>query len=177
MIGYMITMRRKSIFQNVFIRDIILNIIAASVLTPKRVRVAIYRMAGMELETDGIAPGTFMGGTDIIVGSDTFININCFFDNVASIKIGRGCIIAMEVMFITSYHDIPLKPSKVKKGGSEGKNIVVKNNCWIGARATILPGVTIGEGCVVAAGAVVNKDCEPYGLYAGIPAKRIKDLN
>ena len=50
------------------------------------------------------------------------------------------------------------------------------DGCWICAGCTILPGVTIGEGCVIAAGSVVNKDCAPDGLYAGVPAKRIKDL-
>jgi maltose O-acetyltransferase len=172
----MITMRRKSIFQNIFSRYVILNFIAASELTPNKIRTAIYRMAGIKVKNVIIKPGTFMGGTDIIIGVSTFINYNCFFDNVESIKIGDGCIIAMEVIFTTSSHDIITETDKVKIGNSKGKKIVVKNNCWIGARATILPGVTIGEGCVVAAGAVVNKDCESYGLYAGVPAKRIKDL-
>ena len=54
--------------------------------------------------------------------------------------------------------------------------LVVSSGCWIGARAVLLPGLTIGEGCVVGAGAVVTKDCLPIGLYAGIPARRIRDL-
>jgi maltose O-acetyltransferase len=48
---------------------------------------------------------------------------------------------------------------------------------WIGARATIMPGVTIGDGVTVAAGAVVTRDCEPDGLYAGVPAQRVKKLS
>lgn len=54
---------------------------------------------------------------------------------------------------------------------------LIKDGCWVGANVTIIPGVTIGEGCIIAAGAVVTKNCEPDGLYAGVPAKRIKDLN
>ena len=49
----------------------------------------------------------------------------------------------------------------------------IKDRCWISGDTTILPGVTSGEGCVIASGAVVTTDCEPYGIYAGIPAKRI----
>lgn len=54
--------------------------------------------------------------------------------------------------------------------------ITVGDGCWIGARAVILPGVTIGDGCVIAAGAVVSKDCAPNGMYAGVPARRIREL-
>lgn len=64
-------------------------------------------------------------------------------------------------------------------GGGEGYTFptLIKDGCWVGANVTIIPGVTIGEGCIIAAGAVVTKNCEPDGLYAGVPAKRIKDLN
>ncbi|MCR4913326.1 MAG: acyltransferase [Lactobacillus sp.] len=54
--------------------------------------------------------------------------------------------------------------------------VKIDDGCWIGANVTILPGVHIGKGCVIGAGAVVNKDCEPNGVYVGVPAKRIKDL-
>lgn len=53
----------------------------------------------------------------------------------------------------------------------------VGDGCWIGANATILPGVTVAPGCVIAAGAVVTKDTEPDGLYAGVPARRVRDLD
>ncbi|WP_447643573.1 acyltransferase [Nocardioides zeae] len=52
----------------------------------------------------------------------------------------------------------------------------IGNGAWIGARALILPGVSVSEGCVIAAGAVVNRNTEPHGLYAGVPARRIRDL-
>ena len=55
-------------------------------------------------------------------------------------------------------------------------DIVVEDGAWIGASCTILPNVTIANGCVIAAGSVVTKSTEPNGLYAGVPAKRIKDL-
>jgi maltose O-acetyltransferase len=54
---------------------------------------------------------------------------------------------------------------------------VIEDGCWIGAGATILPGVTVRAGCIVASGAIVTKDCEPNGLYAGNPARRIRELD
>lgn len=56
-------------------------------------------------------------------------------------------------------------------------DVVVEDGCWLGGNVTVLPGVTIKKGCIVGAGAVVTKDTEPDGLYAGIPAKRIKELD
>jgi len=50
----------------------------------------------------------------------------------------------------------------------------IGDRCWLGARAMILPGVTVGEGTIIGAGAVVNKDCEPGAVYAGVPARRVR---
>nr|WP_243895920.1 acyltransferase [Paenibacillus sp. F411] len=78
-------------------------------------------------------------------------------------------------MFCTDTHEIGTSDER----GGERKLLPIKvdDGCWIGARVTILPGVTVGQGCIIAAGAVVTKDCEPNGLYAGVPARRIKDLS
>lgn len=54
--------------------------------------------------------------------------------------------------------------------------IVIGRGCWIGANVTIMPGVTIGDGCVIGAGSLVTNDCEPNGVYVGIPARRKKEL-
>ncbi|WP_247602466.1 DapH/DapD/GlmU-related protein [Gordonia rubripertincta] len=63
------------------------------------------------------------------------------------------------------------------RAAGEGRRpIVVGDYCWIGAGAIILPGVVVGEGCIISAGAVVIRDCEPNGLYAGVPAIRKRDL-
>ena len=56
------------------------------------------------------------------------------------------------------------------------QKVTIKKGAWLGANVTVLPGVTIGENSVVAAGALVNKDVEPNSVYAGIPAKKIKEL-
>ncbi|WP_081357668.1 acyltransferase [Neomoorella thermoacetica] len=81
----------------------------------------------------------------------------------------------MEVMICTSTHVIGEKNKRA--GESKNLPVIIGDGCWIGTRAVILPGVKIGEGCIIAAGAVVTKDCESNGLYAGVPAKRIKNLS
>ena len=110
----------------------------------------------------------------IYMGKGTFANSHCFFDTSNDIIIGDNVSIAMKVNFITSSHEIGNDEKRAK--GAWNKPIVVEDGCWIGACVTILPGVTIGKGCVIAAGAVVTKDCSKNGLYAGLPAVRVKDL-
>lgn len=78
------------------------------------------------------------------------------------------------VVFITSNHSMN---SSDKRGGQlKPLPIVIKDGCWIGANVTILPGTIIEEGCVIAAGSVVKGVCKINSLYAGVPAKKIKDL-
>jgi maltose O-acetyltransferase len=160
----------KSNFFNFFV-----NVLAGSILTPRITRSSIYKLWGIKTKSNGIAPRCFFGGKRVTIGQGTFVNYKCFFDNSASIKIGQNCSIGMEVLFCTSSHEIGDEDKRSGKGF--GEPIQVEDGCWIGARATILPGVTIGKGCIIASGAVVKNDCKPNGLYAGVPAKRIKDLS
>ncbi len=121
-----------------------------------------------------VNPGLFFRTNKVKIGA-SFVNNNCHFENSEMVEIGNNCHIAMDVLFCTDSHEIG---SEQKRGGElYFSPIKVGNGCWIGARATILPGVKIGDGCIIAAGSVVNKDCESNGLYAGVPAKRIKDLS
>lgn len=160
---------------DIFLRDAIVNGIASSNLTPRLIRIIIYKIYGMDLKSFGIRGGCFFGRPRVSVGRGTFINYNCFFEATHKIRIGDNCAIAMGVTFCNSNHETnnPLK----RAGKVQSKPITVGNGVWIGANSTILPGVTIGDGCVITAGAVVAKDCEPNGVYGGVPAKRIKDLN
>ncbi|WP_431307070.1 acyltransferase [Candidatus Protofrankia datiscae] len=56
------------------------------------------------------------------------------------------------------------------------KPVAIGNDCWLGSRVIVMSGVTIGHHCVIATGSLVNRDCKPYGLYAGSPARRVHDL-
>lgn len=154
------------------------NNVAPSVWTPMRLRRRLLQRHGVELD-DRSGPvvwlyGGIVSGTGLKVGSETFIGPRCHFEGGAPIVIGCRCNIAMEVFFCTPTHE--LGSSRQRAGAPLFQAISVGDGCWIGARALILPGVSIGEGCIIAAGAVVARNCEPNGLYAGVPARRIRDL-
>lgn len=151
-----------------------INYMAQSVLIPGILRYLIYKVSGMKIYSKDIFAKCFFKTNKIIIGKGTFINYCCFFDNIAEIEIGNNCSIAMEILFCTTTHE---QGSKKQRGDRVNcYPIKVGDGCWIGARTTILPGVTIGSGCIIAAGALVNSDCECNSLYAGIPAKKIKNL-
>lgn len=111
-------------------------------------------------------------GQNIKVGKNVFINSGCCFQDQGGIEIGNNVLIGQQVVIATINHDlIPQKranmfPAPVKIG----------NDVWIGAHATILSGVTIGDGAVIAAGAVVTKDVPQNVVVAGVPAKIIKQI-
>jgi len=156
--------------------DGLVNGLAASKLTPRPVRYAIYRLCGMQVQSPSILAGSFFLGPRIHIGRGTFVNYRCFFENnLAPIEIGENCSIAMEVMFCTGTHKLGGRAHRA--GPAVGGAIRVQPGTWIGTRAVLLPGVTVGAGCVIAAGAVVTQDCAPHGLYAGVPARRIRNLD
>lgn len=159
---------------SVHLRDLIVNGLAAWHLLPRKLRWRIYRAYGLEIATPGVRPGCFFGGRDVRIGPGTFINYGCFFDNLGRIEIGAGCRVGMRVMVVTSNHE--LGGPEQRGGRAFGQRVSIGDGCWIGAGAVILPGVTIGPGAVVAAGAVVTGDCEPNAVYAGNPARKMRDL-
>lgn len=111
-------------------------------------------------------------GKNISFGKNVFINSNCHFQDQGGITIGNGAMLGHNVVLATATHD--LAPSKSRK--LHYKPIVIGDNAWIGSNAVILQGVTVGEWAVVAAGAVVTKDVEPFTVVGGIPAKFIKKI-
>ncbi len=155
-----------------FIWDILANNIAASSLLPNRIRAILYRLLGIQTMTNIIRSRCSFRGPHIKIGHGTFVNYSCTIED--HVEIGNNCKIAFDVIFCTSTHKIG--PHEMRGGESIYKPIKVGDGCWIGARVTVLPGVTIGDGCIIAAGAVVNSDCEADGLYAGVPARRVKEL-
>ncbi|EKE74340.1 acetyltransferase [Celeribacter baekdonensis B30] len=89
-------------------------------------------------------------------------------DGRGGLRFGRNVNVSSEAAFWTAQHDY-----QDASFATIFAPIEVCDWCWIGPRVTVLPGVTIAEGCVVAAHSVVTKSTDPYGVYAGIPAKRI----
>lgn len=155
-------------------RNILLNSLASSPICTPRLRRCICRIVGHEVQNMfsncfiGFGPGK------LNIGKGTYCNNLCYFDLGADITIGENCNIAMQVSFINNTHEIGTEQRRGGKGLA--LPIVIEDGCWIGGRVTILPGVTVRQGCVIAAGALVTKDTLPNGLYAGVPAKLIRKL-
>ena len=104
----------------------------------------------------------------IYIGKNTHINQGCLIDGRGGIYIGDNVSISHNVTIMTGSHD-----SNSKYFANKHLPISIKDYVWIGTNATILQNVTLEEGCVVAAGAVVTKNFPPYSIIAGVPAKII----
>jgi acetyltransferase-like isoleucine patch superfamily enzyme len=115
---------------------------------------------------------TFVTGDHLSIGDNVVINRKCYIDGRFGVEINNNISISSEVCILSMDHD----PNHPQFATRQSK-VIIKDNVWVGIRAIILPGVTLGEGCVVAANSVVTKDVEPYKIVAGIPAKVIKDRN
>lgn len=115
---------------------------------------------------------SFFAPEGVVVGSNSIIGNDRFLDGRQSIKIGRNVNISGNVNIYTLEHD-PQDPTFGTKGGP----VVIEDYSYIASRSTILPGVVIGEGAVVAAGAVVCKDVAPYSIVGGVPARQIGTRN
>lgn len=113
---------------------------------------------------------TFDCTTNFSVGRNTVVNAGCRIDNKAGIAIGENVSISQQVMILAADHDMDSPDF-----AGRNRPVVIEDYVWIGTRAMIMPGVTIGKGAVVAAGAVVTKNVEPYTVVAGVPAKFIKN--
>ncbi|MBX5165264.1 MULTISPECIES: sugar O-acetyltransferase [unclassified Rhizobium] len=112
-------------------------------------------------------------GLNISVGANVFINQGCHFMDMGGIAIGDDVMIGPKVTIVSAGH--PVSPSK-RRNGITAAPVIIGKNVWIGAAATILQGVTIGENAVIAAGAVVSRSVPANSMVAGVPARVIKHL-
>ena len=90
--------------------------------------------------------------------------------------IGSHVNLAQGITVTALNHNFDDTEKRIDEQGVSTKPVTIENDVWVGANAVILPGVTIGNHCVVAAGAVVTKDVPPHSLVAGVPAKVIKQI-
>ena len=111
-------------------------------------------------------------GKNTKIGRNVFINFDCTFLDLGGITIDDNVMLAPRVSLLSEGHPVSVNDRQTLTVGK----IHIKRNAWIGAHATILQGVTIGENSVVAAGAVVSKDVPANTVVGGIPAKNIKSI-
>lgn len=108
----------------------------------------------------------------VSIGDNCVINREVYLDGRTGVVIGNNVNVSFQTCILSLHHDHN-DPAFPAIGGV----VTVQDHAWIGARATILPGVTVGEGAVVAAGAVVTRNVEPYTVVGGVPARKIGERN
>ncbi|MEQ9378102.1 MAG: sugar O-acetyltransferase [Imperialibacter sp.] len=145
-----------------------------SATDPKEIRDLLSQITGSDIdETVAVFTPLYINyGKHTKIGKNAFINFDCVFLDLGGITIEDGVLIAPKVSLLTEGHPVspPERHSLVPKA------IHIKKNAWIGANATILQGVTIGENSVVAAGSVVSSDVPDNVVVGGTPAKIIKEI-
>ena len=143
--------------------------------TPEELREIIGRLIGKKVDDAfRLFPPFYTDfGKNITIGKEVFINSGCHFQDQGGIEIGDGTLIGHNVVLATINHD--LDPEKNRK--NHYAPIKIGSHVWIGSNATVLPGVTIGDWAVVAAGAVVTKDVPPMTVVGGVPAKVLKQID
>lgn len=114
---------------------------------------------------------------EMIIGEGSWIGQNCFFHSAGGIRIGKCVGIGPCVKIITSYHKENKMELPVLHNPLEFKPVEISDGADIGVGTIILPGLSIGEGAIVGAGSVVTKNIEAYSVYAGVPAKRMRQRN
>ncbi|MCK4788977.1 MAG: acyltransferase [Desulfobacteraceae bacterium] len=131
----------------------------------------IFKYAGKNINVE---KGAYFGdGSEIEIGDYSGIGVNC--QTCGPIKIGNDVMIGSDVIILTQNHkfdrlDIPMRQQRYRPR----ELVVIDDDVWIGTRVIILPGVHIGKGAIVGAGAVVTKDVAEYAIVGGNPAKVIK---
>ena len=143
--------------------------------TPEEIREIMGRLTGKRMDDSfRMFPPFYTDfGKNITIGKDVFINSGCRFQDQGGIVIGDGSLIGHNVVLATINHD--LSPANDRK--NHYAPITIGKHVWIGSNATVLPGVTIGDWAVVAAGAVVTKDIPALTVAGGVPAKVLKKVS
>jgi maltose O-acetyltransferase len=153
---------------------LLLTMLGGSVFLPGTIRKLIYRLAGATVAS---APGfgfVFAGRPrNLRIGTNVYLNQRVFVEAVAPVTIGADSAVGMEAMILTSHHRIDGRGRWDPV--ASGRPVSIGERVWIGARAVILPGATIESDVIIAAGAVVSGTCHAHAVYAGVPARRIKE--
>lgn len=131
----------------------------------------LKKFCGLKIgKESSIHMNCFITGTNIEIGNNTVINRQTYLDGRAGLKIGNNVNISHQTLIQTLTHD-PQNPDF----SCLVLPVTIENDVWIGTRAIILPGVTIGEGAVIGAGAIVTKNIPKHSIAVGNPAKVIKE--
>lgn len=152
----------------------LVNDVAMSPLVSRRTRTRMLRALGYDLGDVSLESGSVIRCSTLTMGDGSFVNHGCFFAS-GDVVLGRNVFIAKGVTLSTGDHE--LGPHEKRAGTDTQSTIVIEDGCWLGVNVVVLQGVRIAAGCIIGAGAVVTKDTEPDGVYVGVPARRVRDLD
>ena len=140
----------------------------------EEIRAILSEILGQSIDssTTVLAPFSTNFGKHTTIGKNVFINHGCSFLDLGGITIEDDVLIGPQVKLVTENH--PVDPGNRKS--LDLKSIHIGKNVWLGAGAIILPGITVGENSIVAAGAVVTKDVPSNTIVGGVPARHIKNI-
>lgn len=110
----------------------------------------------------------------MVIGESTWIGQMCYLHSAGGIEIGKNVGIGPRVSILTSHHNLENTKKPIIQNNLIFKKVIIEDDCDIGTGAIILPGVTIGKGAQIGAGAVVTKNVKPYSVVGGVPAKLIR---
>jgi acetyltransferase-like isoleucine patch superfamily enzyme len=150
-----------SIGENVVIEDGVL------VFMPEKIRIGSNVYIGHNTILRGYDRG------EMVIGDDTWIGQMCYINSAGGVKIGSRVGIGPCVKIMTSEHKEEGRAVPVLMSTLEFAGVVVEDDGDIGIGSTVLPGVRVGRGAIVGAGAVVTRDVEPFSIVAGVPARKI----
>lgn len=123
-------------------------------------------------------PGVWiMPGRGLLVGDDVDFALGVIVTTSGGVEIGDRVLIGYRTQILSANHRVPDGMERIFGAGHVRKRVTIGNDVWIGANCIILPGVSIGQGAVVAAGSVVTKNVEPFTVVAGVPARVVRRRN
>lgn len=156
----------------------IFGAVASSTLTPARVRLTLLRMLGANLGDCAIRSGVQIFGdpANLSIGDGCFLNVGVKIFPSGGVRIDRNVAIGPYSILITGTHKIG-PTEKRASSPSVFEQVTIGEGAWLGAGVIVQGGVSIGRGAVIAAGSVVNRDVEPDTFYAGVPARKKRDLS
>ena len=114
-------------------------------------------------------------GGDVVIGDNVSLNPYCVINANGGVTIGDDCRIAAHTAIIASNHSIDDRDTPIRHQPMRTDGIVFEADVWLGAGCRVLDGCRLGQGGVIGAGAVVTSDTDPYGIYVGVPARKIRE--
>ena len=168
------TVLRQARTELVFMRNHLWRTtLAGSAFVPSIIRWGMYRISGLMIETPNVREHCVMHNSHVAVGKGTYLSRAAFFEGGGQVVIGEQCQLGPECTFLTSHHDVVMMQEHVTIEPPEPRGLTVGDRVWVGARVTFLPGCTVDDDVVIAAGAVVSGHLETGWIYGGVPARKI----